>query len=124
MQPGTVLRVARPTDHLAAIAEMYATGLDFIVLTQFEDHDGFDGIIFRHPQQPYHLKFTTQRGHQVGKALHKIIYWSSISPIMRNGKPVVLACSQWDFNMFHPIIPIGKPRGRRLRISMGIASYS
>ena len=68
MQPGTVLRVARPTDHLAAIAEMYATGLGFTVLTQFHDHEGFDGIILGHPQQPYHLEFTTQRGHQVGKA--------------------------------------------------------
>jgi YycE-like C-terminal domain/YycE-like N-terminal domain len=68
MQAGTVLRVARPTDHLTTIAEMYANGLDFIVLAQFEDHDGFDGIILGHPQQPYHLEFTTQRGHQVGTA--------------------------------------------------------
>ena len=68
MNAGTVLRVARPTDHLAAIAEMYAKGLDFTVLAQFEDHDGFDGIILGHPQQPYHLEFTTQRGHHVGKA--------------------------------------------------------
>jgi hypothetical protein len=68
MQAGTVLRVARPTDHLAAIAEMYATGLGFTVLAQFEDHDGFDGIILGHPQSPYHLEFTTQRGHHVSKA--------------------------------------------------------
>ena len=40
MQPGTVLRIARPTDHLAVIAEMYATGLGFTILAQFEDHDG------------------------------------------------------------------------------------
>jgi hypothetical protein len=68
MQAGTVLRVARPTDHLTTIAEMYATGLDFTVLAQFEDHDGFDGIILGHPQQPYHLEFTTQRGHHFGTA--------------------------------------------------------
>jgi YycE-like N-terminal domain len=68
MQAGAVLRVARPTDHLAAIAEMYARGLDFTVLAQFEDHDGFDGIILGHPHQPYHLEFTTQPGHQVDTA--------------------------------------------------------
>ena len=68
MHPGVVLRVARPTDHLTAIAEMYATGLGFTVFAQFEDHDGFDGIILGHPQQPYHLECTTQRGHHVGKA--------------------------------------------------------
>ena len=67
MKAGAVLRVARPTDHLAAIAEMYATGLGFTVLAQFHDHDGFDGIL-GHPQQPYHLEFTTQRGHHVGTA--------------------------------------------------------
>ena len=49
MKAGAVLRIARPTDHLAAIAEMYATGLDFTVLAQFGDHDGFDGIILGHP---------------------------------------------------------------------------
>jgi hypothetical protein len=41
MKAGAVLCVARPTDHLTTIAEMYATGLDFIVLAQFENHDGF-----------------------------------------------------------------------------------
>jgi hypothetical protein len=68
MQPGTILRIARPTDNLAAVATMYATGLDFTVLAQFHDHEGFDGVILGHPQHPYHLEFTTQRGHQVGKA--------------------------------------------------------
>jgi len=68
MQPGAVLRVARPTDHLTTIAEMYAKGLDFTVLAEFHDHDGFDGIILGHSHQPYHLEFTTHRGHQVGKA--------------------------------------------------------
>ena len=50
MKAGAVLRVARPTDHLAVIAEMYATGLGFTILAQFHDHDSFDGIILGHPQ--------------------------------------------------------------------------
>jgi hypothetical protein len=68
MQTGVILRIARPTDNLAAIAEMYATGLDFVVLAEFQDHNGFDGVILAHPQHPYHLEFTSQRGHQVGQA--------------------------------------------------------
>jgi hypothetical protein len=68
MDAGTILRIARPTDNLAAIAAMYATGLNFTVLAQFENHDGFDGVILGHPQHPYHLEFTAQRGHQVGRA--------------------------------------------------------
>ena len=62
------MRVVRPTDNLAAIAEMYAKGLGFDVLAEFEDHRGFDGVILGHPKQPYHIEFTSQRGHKIGKA--------------------------------------------------------
>jgi hypothetical protein len=68
VRPGSTMRVARPTDNLAAIAEMYAKGLGFTVLAQFEDHRGFDGVILGHPKQHYHIEFTSQRGHQVGEA--------------------------------------------------------
>jgi hypothetical protein len=68
MNPDTTMRVARPTDHLVAIAEMYAKGLGFTVLAQFQDHEGFDGVILGHAKQSYHLEFTTQPGHPVGKA--------------------------------------------------------
>ena len=68
MKPGSTMRVARPTDNLAAIAEMYAKGLGFAVLAEFKDHRGFDGVILGHPRQPYHIEFTSQRGHKVGKA--------------------------------------------------------
>jgi hypothetical protein len=57
------LRVARPTNRLDAIAEMYRVGLDFEVLEQFADHQGFDGIILGHGGHPYHIEFTAKRGH-------------------------------------------------------------
>jgi catechol 2,3-dioxygenase-like lactoylglutathione lyase family enzyme len=63
-----VLRVARPTDNLAAIAAMYEQGLGLAVLARFTDHDGFDGVILGHPGAPHHLEFTSQRGHAVGTA--------------------------------------------------------
>jgi Glyoxalase/Bleomycin resistance protein/Dioxygenase superfamily len=68
MKPGSTMRVARPTDNLAAIAEMYAKGLGFAVLAEFKDHRGFDGVILGHPRQRYHIEFTSQREHQAGKA--------------------------------------------------------
>ena len=68
MKPGLTMRVARPTDNLAEIAEMYAKGLGFAVLAEFKDHRGFDGVILGHPNRPYHIEFTTQRGHEAGKA--------------------------------------------------------
>ena len=50
---------------------MYAAGLGFTVLAQFTDHEGFDGVILGHPRHPYHLEFTRQRGHLVGRAPSK-----------------------------------------------------
>jgi len=80
MQAGSTLRVARPTDNLDAIAEMYVKGLEFVVLSRFEGHDGFDGVIIGHPQQPYHLEFTTERGNEVGTAPtrdHLLVFYFS-----------------------------------------------
>jgi len=63
-----VMRVARPTDNLSTIADMYTRGLGFTTLAQFSDHEGFDGVILGHPRHAYHLEFTSHRGHQVGRA--------------------------------------------------------
>jgi catechol 2,3-dioxygenase-like lactoylglutathione lyase family enzyme len=62
------LRVARPTDHLQAIAAMYQRGLGLQVLAHFEDHAGFDGIMLGDETMPYHFEFTQQRGHVAGRA--------------------------------------------------------
>jgi hypothetical protein len=62
------LRVARPTDNLQAIAAMYQNGLELDVLSHFEDHDGFDGIMLGNPEMPYHFEFTHHHGHEIGKS--------------------------------------------------------
>ena len=65
---GVVMRVARPTDNLEAIAQMYSAGLGSEQLGAFVNHRGFDGVILGHPRAPYHLEFTRQQGHRVGSA--------------------------------------------------------
>ena len=62
------LRVARPTDDIDALLPFYVDGLGFQVLTRFEDHLGFSGIVLGHPAQPYHLEFTHHEGHPAGPA--------------------------------------------------------
>ena len=62
------LRIARPTDNLEKITEMYITGLGFKLLSSFEGHNGFDGSIIGHELHNYHLEFTHHQGTQVGKA--------------------------------------------------------
>jgi len=68
MKPGSTMRVARPTDNLATLAKMYVKGLGFVMLAEFKDHRGFNGVILGHPSQRYHIEFTSQREHLVGKA--------------------------------------------------------
>jgi catechol 2,3-dioxygenase-like lactoylglutathione lyase family enzyme len=62
------LRVARPTDNLAEVVQFYRDGLGFEVLYEFNDHDGFDGIMLGYKGSRYHLEFTHKRGHKAGKA--------------------------------------------------------
>ena len=68
MNDSTILRVARPTDNLEKIASLYEKGLGYIRLSEFSDHDGFDGIIIGKPGHPYHLEFTTHNSTIAGKA--------------------------------------------------------
>lgn len=62
------LRIARPSDDLAAVVEFYRDGLGFTVLGEFKDHDGFDGVMLGCQGAPYHLEFTRKAGHRAGRA--------------------------------------------------------
>lgn len=105
-----VLRIARPTDHLVAIANMYCLGLGFEQLGAFEDHQGFDGIMLGHPHHAYHLEFTHHRGVVVGRAptqdnllvfyLPEIEYWQEMCHQMLAGgfQRVKAYNPYWDAN--------------------------
>jgi catechol 2,3-dioxygenase-like lactoylglutathione lyase family enzyme len=62
------LRVARPTDDLGAVVRFYRDGLGLDVLSEFNDHEGFDGVMLGRKGAGYHLEFTRKRGHRVGQA--------------------------------------------------------
>jgi catechol 2,3-dioxygenase-like lactoylglutathione lyase family enzyme len=61
------LRIARPTDQMSEIVRFYRDGLGFEVLSSFEDHDGFDGVMLGQRGAAYHLEFTHRPGHKAGK---------------------------------------------------------
>jgi catechol 2,3-dioxygenase-like lactoylglutathione lyase family enzyme len=102
------LRVARPTDNIAALLPFYCEGLGLSVLYTFEDHNGFDGIMLGSAGAPYHFEFTTARGHAVGKAptqdnllifyMPDIIQWQDAVAKMRAGgfEPVKAFNPYWD----------------------------
>ena len=68
MNKQTVLRVARPTDHMEEVIRFYTEGIGFSILGSFEDHQGFDGVMLGWPGAAYHLEFTRKHGHSSGRA--------------------------------------------------------
>lgn len=62
------LRIARDTDRLVEIADLYERGLGLQRLGSFEDHEGFDGVMLGLPGAGYHLEFTSRRGHTAPRA--------------------------------------------------------
>ncbi len=78
MRRGTILRVARPTDHLDEVVRFYTEGVGLTRLESFADHDGFDGVMLGVPGAPYHLEFTRKRGHAAGRAAgadHLLVFY-------------------------------------------------
>ena len=62
------IRLARPTDNMAAVVAFYRDGLGCEVLGEFSDHEGFDGVMLGHRGAGYHLEFTAKAGHEAGRA--------------------------------------------------------
>ena len=71
MQPMPMLpklRVARPTNDVAALRKFYVEALGMSELYAFVQHDRFDGLMVGHPLAPYHLEFTSQAGHVAARS--------------------------------------------------------
>jgi catechol 2,3-dioxygenase-like lactoylglutathione lyase family enzyme len=56
------IRLARPSSDLMATKKFYCEGLGFEVIASFEDHESFDGIMFGHASEPFHLEFARHHG--------------------------------------------------------------
>jgi catechol 2,3-dioxygenase-like lactoylglutathione lyase family enzyme len=57
-----ITRIARPTNDLRKILNFYHEGLGLDILSEFKDHQGFDGLILGKKKQPFHFEFTVERG--------------------------------------------------------------
>ncbi|RBW70910.1 VOC family protein [Bacillus taeanensis] len=56
--PAIQFRAARPTHQLDKIIEFYRDGLGLKQIGAFQNHDGYDGVMFGLPDADYHLEFT------------------------------------------------------------------
>ncbi|EGS17200.1 uncharacterized protein CTHT_0065160 [Thermochaetoides thermophila DSM 1495] len=62
------LRIARPTNNILSLIPFYVDGLGFTILGSFTNHSGFDGLILGNSNTAYEIEFTTQHGHDAGRA--------------------------------------------------------
>ena len=53
------MRVARPTDDLSRIRRFYEVVVGLTVSWTFDDHDGFDGVIFGSPEARWQLEIVS-----------------------------------------------------------------
>jgi catechol 2,3-dioxygenase-like lactoylglutathione lyase family enzyme len=56
--PVVAVRVARPTNDLAAAVAFYRDGLGLVEIGRFEDHAGYDGVMLGLPGSGWHLELT------------------------------------------------------------------
>lgn len=59
--PVVQFRVARPTDKLKEIKKFYCDGLGLKIISSFEGHSGYSGIMLGLPGREYHLEFTEHK---------------------------------------------------------------
>lgn len=101
----STLRVARPSGDLEPVLAFYQRALGFEVLGRFEDHDGFDGVMLGHRGQPFHLEFTHQRGHRVGRAPsrdHLLVFYIADAAAWQAAVDRLIAAG-------HPPVPAENP---------------
>ena len=81
--PVVQMRIARPTDQLDKIIEFYETGLGLQRVSEFWQHNGYDGVMYGLPDSNFHLEFTA---HEVG----------SPCPAPTKDNLLVFYLSSWD----------------------------
>jgi hypothetical protein len=106
------MRVARPTDRMQEVMEFYTFGLGLSVLDTFEDHEGFDGVMLGTPGAPYHLEFTHQHGHEVGRAPTKDNLLVFYLPELRRWQAAVDRMSSAGFQPVPSFNPYWDQNGR------------
>jgi hypothetical protein len=69
--PAVQFRFARQTDQLTEIIRFYGEGLGLPMIASFENHAGYDGVMFGLPNAAYHLEFVSHVHGSPGKSPNK-----------------------------------------------------
>jgi catechol 2,3-dioxygenase-like lactoylglutathione lyase family enzyme len=57
--PAVQFRIARPTNKLKEVIQFYEKGIGLAKIGGFENHNGYDGVMFGLPGFDHHLEFTS-----------------------------------------------------------------
>lgn len=66
--PVMAIRMARQTDQLEALVRFYCDGLGLNIITTFEGHAGYDGVIIGLPDGSHQLEFVHHEHGSPGKS--------------------------------------------------------
>lgn len=66
--PVLQVRIARQIDQLKEIVKFYTEGLGLIIIGNFENHAGYDGVMIGLPDIDYHMEFISHKDGSPGKA--------------------------------------------------------
>jgi len=81
--PVTQVRIARQTDKLREVVKFYTEGLGLRQIGNFENHNGYDGVMIGLPGIDYHLEFISYQAGSPGKAPSNenllVLYFENIS---------------------------------------------
>ncbi|MDM5154925.1 VOC family protein [Bacillus sp. DX1.1] len=58
MKKWVQFRIARPTDKFEEVIKFYEEGLGLKRIGEFQNHEGYDGVMLGLPDVEYHLEFT------------------------------------------------------------------
>jgi len=78
------VRIARPTRDLAAACAFYEL-LELPVLTSFEDHDGYSGVVFGLPDSSRQLELVAHEGEHPAPTSEDqlVLYLGSVETVSR-----------------------------------------
>ncbi len=99
------VRIARATNNLTRVSQMYMDGLGFERLSAFENHQGFDGIIIGDPSQLYHLEFTRHKDTHAIKSQDSdnlLIFYISDNKKWQRTCSRMIAAGFVEFKSFNP----------------------
>jgi hypothetical protein len=109
------IRIARPTDKRDQVVGFYHDGLGFPIISQFEHHAGYSGVMFGMPTDQVHLEFTHEDAGRLLLVFYLLVDKSN-TPIIVD-QPEENLDSQTVYRLLIPVIKEVKKRRQIIMVT-------